>query len=156
LTVVSLNPGSIHYRVAWKKFTISTQKGGSSLSPLPFESFLHEICYEASSRLNQEKPVLVQIQSDGSLRSIDRILLKLMRGGTTRIHILETLNGGDKTCHEIAGLINVSWGAVHQHLAKMRDAGLVAETSVGRISYYRSTLNGLRAIEVLAKPNGDD
>ena len=99
--------------------------------------------------MSGEKPVLVEIQADGALRSIDRILLKLMRGGPTRLHILQTLDGGDKTCHEISGLVGVSWGAVYEHLAKMRDAGLVGETRIGRISYYRSTLSGQRAAQAL-------
>jgi len=98
--------------------------------------------------LNQEKHI-VDIKQDLADRPIDRVLLTRMRGGPTRLRILQILNGDDKTCNEISCMIHVSWGAISQHLVKMRDAGLVAETRIGRIIYYRSTVSGQRAVHNL-------
>jgi len=104
--------------------------------------------------MSRQKPFAVHVRVDEPLRPVDLILLQTMRGGPTRLEILNVLDGGDKTCNEISGRIRVSWGAVYQHLMKMRDAGLVAETRVGRICYYRATSWGEKAARALG--NGHD
>ena len=54
-----------------------------------------------------------------------------------RLQILCQLIGGDKSVGEISKGIDLSQSALSQHLAKMREAGLVEAEKRGQMVYYR-------------------
>ncbi len=54
----------------------------------------------------------------------------------TRRQVLESLRSGPKTVGEIAATLPVSRPAVSQHLAKLKEAKLVAETREGTRHYF--------------------
>ncbi len=84
------------------------------------------------------------------LRLIDDVLLRRMRGGKTRVLILEALKSDSLTCLGISRLLNVNWGSISRHLVKLRDVGLVSETRIGRICYYNLTSLGDSANTMVA------
>jgi len=63
-------------------------------------------------------------------------LLKQLANGN-RLLILCLLVTGEKTVGEMAESIGLSQSALSQHLAKMRDAGLVESDKRGLMVYYR-------------------
>jgi DNA-binding transcriptional ArsR family regulator len=64
----------------------------------------------------------------------------------TRRAIFERLTRGEAAVKDLTGRFNVSQPAVSQHLATLRDAGLVAERREGRFAYYRVEPKGLRPL----------
>lgn len=54
-----------------------------------------------------------------------------------RLLILCSLLGGEKCVGELAETVSLSPSALSQHLAKMRDAGLVAFEKRGQMVFYR-------------------
>lgn len=54
-----------------------------------------------------------------------------------RLLILCQLVGAEKSVGELHQLVDISQSALSQHLAKMRDAGLVEAEKRGQMVYYR-------------------
>lgn len=54
-----------------------------------------------------------------------------------RLLILCSLLGGEKCVGELAEIVDLSQSALSQHLAKMREAGLVASEKRGLMVFYR-------------------
>jgi ArsR family transcriptional regulator len=65
-----------------------------------------------------------------------------------RLRILCALAEGEASVGDIARHSNLSQSALSQHLAKMREAGLIAATKRGRRIYYR--LSSIEARALLA------
>ena len=61
----------------------------------------------------------------------------------TRRSIIELVWQDEKTAGEIAGHFDVTFGAVSQHLAKLRSDGLVDVRADGTRRYYRANRNRL-------------
>ncbi len=64
----------------------------------------------------------------------------------TRRAIFERLTRGESVVKELTARFHVSQPAVSQHLAALRDAGLVAERRDGRFAYYRVEPKGLKPL----------
>lgn len=64
----------------------------------------------------------------------------------TRRAVYERLAGGERTVGELKAGLPVSQPAVSQHLAALRQAGLVVERREGRHAYYRVNPEGLRPL----------
>jgi DNA-binding transcriptional ArsR family regulator len=60
--------------------------------------------------------------------------------------VLDALRDGPRTSGELTGLLDVSRSAASEHLAVLRDAGLVREERHGRNRVYR--LEAARLVEV--------
>ena len=76
-------------------------------------------------------------------RAITRISVraKLLRGlaDPSRLSVLESLFDGPKCVTEIIGLTGLSQPNASNHLACLRECGLVARQQQGRFVYYRIT-----------------
>jgi len=55
----------------------------------------------------------------------------------TRVHIVQLLKGRALCVNALAARLNVTQGAVSQHLRIMRDAGLVIDEKRGYFVHYR-------------------
>jgi DNA-binding transcriptional ArsR family regulator len=64
----------------------------------------------------------------------------------TRRALLDQLRDGDRPVHALAESFQVSRPAISQHLRVLRDAGLVAESRVGRERFYRLQADALRDV----------
>lgn len=64
----------------------------------------------------------------------------------TRRAIFERLTRGESAVKDLTARFQVSQPAVSQHLAALRDAGLVTERREGRFAYYRAEPKGLRPL----------
>lgn len=64
----------------------------------------------------------------------------------TRRAIFERLTRGEATVKELTRGFAVSQPAISQHLAALREAGLIAGRSEGRFAYYRVEPAGLRPL----------
>lgn len=64
------------------------------------------------------------------------LLLKQL-ANANRLMVLCHLVSGEKTVGELAESVGLSQSALSQHLAKLRDAGLVASDKRGLSVYYR-------------------
>ena len=60
-----------------------------------------------------------------------------------RRSILQLVWSTEMSAGDIAGHFDVSFGAVSQHLAVLRDAGFVSVRQDGRSRFYRADLAGL-------------
>ena len=67
-------------------------------------------------------------------------------GDPTRRRVFELLREGPRPVGELADELPVSRPAVSQHLAVLRDAGLVVDQRDGRRNLYRIDPNGLAAL----------
>jgi len=63
-----------------------------------------------------------------------------------RREILELLGHGEQPVHELVGQFDVSFAAISQHLAVLRDAGLVVRRPDGRSRLYSATPSGLKEV----------
>ena len=54
----------------------------------------------------------------------------------TRIRILKSLEAGEKTVNEIAGLVGITQANTSQHLALLRQLGLLSTRREGTSVYY--------------------
>lgn len=61
----------------------------------------------------------------------------------TRRDIYEQLTRAELNVSELGSGLSVSQPAVSQHLAVLREAGLLSERREGRFSYYRANPSGL-------------
>lgn len=57
---------------------------------------------------------------------------------STRVRILRLVQAEELCVCELAALLGVSQPAISQHLAKLREAGLVTERRLGQMALYRS------------------
>ena len=64
----------------------------------------------------------------------------------TRRAIFERLTRGESAVKDLTAQLHVSQPAISQHLAALREAGLVAERREGRFAYYRIEPKGLRPL----------
>jgi DNA-binding transcriptional ArsR family regulator len=64
----------------------------------------------------------------------------------SRRAIFERLTRGEAAVRDLTPRFNISQPAVSQHLAVLRDAGLVSERREGRLAYYRVEPKGLRPL----------
>jgi DNA-binding transcriptional ArsR family regulator len=64
----------------------------------------------------------------------------------TRRALFEQLHTREMTVSELTAGLSISQPAVSQHLAALRNAGLVAERREGRFAYYRADPKGLKPL----------
>ncbi len=64
----------------------------------------------------------------------------------SRRAIFEQLTRGEAAVRDLTPRFKVSQPAVSQHLAVLKDAGLVTERREGRLAYYRVEPKGLRPL----------
>ena len=64
----------------------------------------------------------------------------------TRRTLFEQLHTREMTVSELTAGLSISQPAVSQHLAALRNAGLVSERREGRFAYYRADPKGLRPL----------
>ncbi len=64
----------------------------------------------------------------------------------TRRAIFERLTRGEAAVKDLTDRFPISQPAISQHLAALREAGLVAERREGRFAYYRVQPKGLRPL----------
>jgi DNA-binding transcriptional ArsR family regulator len=64
----------------------------------------------------------------------------------SRRRLLDMLADGERPVHELASAFDVTRPAISQHLRVLRDAGLVAETRVGRERWYRLQAAALQEV----------
>ena len=60
--------------------------------------------------------------------------------------IFERLTKGEAAVRDLTPRFRISQPAVSQHLAVLREAGLVTERREGRLAYYRAEPKGLRPL----------
>ena len=75
------------------------------------------------------------------MRTEDTVLRAL--SDSTRRAIYEHLASGELPVKDITSHVPVSQPAVSQHLAELRDAGLVSVRKQGRLAFYSVTPGGL-------------
>ena len=64
----------------------------------------------------------------------------------SRRAILERLTRGESAVKDLTARFSISQPAVSQHLAALRQAGLVVERREGRLRYYRVKPGGLKPL----------
>jgi DNA-binding transcriptional ArsR family regulator len=64
----------------------------------------------------------------------------------SRRAIFERLTHGEAAVRDLTPRFHISQPAVSQHLAVLREAGLVSERREGRLAYYRVEPKGLRPL----------
>lgn len=64
----------------------------------------------------------------------------------SRRAIFERLASGERAVKDLTARFDISQPAVSQHLAALRQAGLVTERRAGRLVYYRVQPDGLRPL----------
>lgn len=79
------------------------------------------------------KPDNIAVMQRNAARA--EAMLKLL-ANAKRLLILCHLVKGGKAVGELAGLVNLSQSALSQHLAKMRQQGLVDTQKKGKMVYY--------------------
>jgi DNA-binding transcriptional ArsR family regulator len=77
-------------------------------------------------------------------------------GDPTRRAIVDRLRARPRSVGELADALPVSQPAVSQHLAVLRDAGLVEGRREGRRSIYRLRPEGLEPLRVWVEAMWDD
>ena len=64
----------------------------------------------------------------------------------SRRAIFESLTRGEAAVKDLTARFDISQPAVSQHLAALRDAGLVSSRRVGRLVYYRVEPEGMKPL----------
>jgi DNA-binding transcriptional ArsR family regulator len=77
-------------------------------------------------------------------------------GDSTRRHVFDLLRAGAAPVGELAAQMPVSRPAVSQHLAVLKQAGLVRDRKQGRQVYYRIDPAGLQALRTYLEATWDD
>jgi DNA-binding transcriptional ArsR family regulator len=65
----------------------------------------------------------------------------------SRLAIFESLARGEVAVKDLTARFDLSQPAVSQHLAALKDAGLVSNRRDGRLVYYRMARRGLKPLE---------
>jgi DNA-binding transcriptional ArsR family regulator len=73
-----------------------------------------------------------------------------------RREILRLVREDELTAGEIASRFEVSWPAISQHLAVLKEAGLVSERRNGTRRYYRTRAEGLEGVKAFLDEFWDD
>ena len=81
----------------------------------------------------ENSPNIRQMQKNAAAAAL---LLKQL-GNANRLMVLCHMVAGEKTVGELAKSVGLSQSALSQHLAKLRDAGLVDAEKRGLAVYYR-------------------
>lgn len=78
-----------------------------------------------------------------------RLKSKVFKGfsDTTRLCLFEALKDGEKTVSDLVALTGYGQSAISNHLACLRDCGLVIVRQEGRNNYYR--LRDDRVVQIL-------
>jgi len=76
--------------------------------------------------------------------SLDTVLRAL--ADPTRRAVFEQVSRGETTVKQLVERFDVSQPAISQHLATLREGGLVAVRREGRCAYYRVDPRGLRPL----------
>ena len=58
-------------------------------------------------------------------------------GHPSRLHIVETLAGGETCVCELVEQLNVDFSTVSKHLTVLKDAGIVLDDKRGKMVFYR-------------------
>jgi DNA-binding transcriptional ArsR family regulator len=74
----------------------------------------------------------------------DRVFTAL--ADPSRRAIFESLTGGEASVKDLTARFDISQPAVSQHLATLRDAGLVNGRRAGRRAYYRVDSRGMKPL----------
>lgn len=77
---------------------------------------------------------------------LDAAVFKALADPTRRA-VFERLTAAELSVSDLAAELPVSQPAVSQHLATLRQAGLVAERREGRFAYYRAAPEALAGLE---------
>ncbi len=72
--------------------------------------------------------------------TIDPVRVFRALGHDARLQIAQALAHSDACVHELRELVGSSWSTVSEHLAVLRDAGIVASTKQGNRVVYRLAL----------------
>lgn len=64
----------------------------------------------------------------------------------SRRRIFETLTRGEAAVKDLTARFDISQPAVSQHLAALKQAGLVKDRRAGRCAYYRAEPRGLKPL----------
>lgn len=64
----------------------------------------------------------------------------------SRRAIFESLTGGEAAVKDLTSRFRISQPAVSQHLAALKDAGLVKHRREGRLAYYRVDPKGMKPL----------
>jgi DNA-binding transcriptional ArsR family regulator len=78
--------------------------------------------------------------------SVQEALVFRALADPSRRAIFERLTHGEAAVKDITKRLDISQPAVSQHLAALRNAGLVTERRDGRLVYYRVEPKGLRPL----------
>ncbi|MGH7272487.1 MAG: ArsR/SmtB family transcription factor [Polyangiaceae bacterium] len=78
------------------------------------------------------------------MQRTDRVFRAL--ADPNRRAIFERLTRGEAAVRDLTPRFDISQPAISQHLAALREAGLVAERREGRLAYYRVEPKGLRPL----------
>ncbi len=87
--------------------------------------------------------ICMTAKSDSSLKALSRVLKVL--SVSTRVRIVDLLKSRALCVNALASRLDVTPGAVSQHLRIMRDAGLVIDEKRGYFVHYRLDENTLAA-----------
>ena len=74
----------------------------------------------------------------------DRIFQAL--ADPSRRGIFESLTGGEAAVRDLTARFDISQPAISQHLAALREAGLVTSRREGRLVYYRVEPEGIKPL----------
>ena len=85
--------------------------------------------------MTQDKILLTIKQMQQNAAKAEQLLKQL--ANANRLMLLCHLATGEKTAGELSELIGLSQSALSQHLAKLREAGLVESDKRGLMVYYR-------------------
>ena len=81
-------------------------------------------------------PKSAALSAEGELYKLQAEFCKAM-AHPTRIHLLRSLKEGEKPVNELARLVGVTQANASQHLAIMRQFGLLSTRRDGSTIYYR-------------------
>jgi ArsR family transcriptional regulator len=85
--------------------------------------------------MNNTSPPLTIKQMQKNAAQAEALLKQL--ANANRLMVLCHLVSGEKTVGELAEAVGLSQSALSQHLAKLREAGLVESDKRGLLVYYR-------------------
>ena len=82
---------------------------------------------------------MTSADAQGAEEELYRLQAEFCKGMAhpTRIHLLRSLKGGEKSVNELARLVGVTQANASQHLAILRQFGLLTTRRDGSTIYYR-------------------
>lgn len=82
------------------------------------------------------------------------IMFTFSRGANSRKRILELLVNVPMNCNQVSKALQLDWWTVQKHLQFLTAENLIAAIIFGRMTLYKVTPYGKRALALIA--NGDD